>query len=273
MWQKNFFRIIEINPTELCNMKCVFCPRAYDYPNSNLHMSIDTVEALIDQLDGLPALHTLHFAGRGEPTLHKYCGEMMELFSKYQRDKRPNLKFDFVTNGKRLDQFKDCLKIANIKLNIYDESTMTPREAWSKYKSWGNIELFDRRTSNRWSGIHPLGYHNRGGYVNINMTRTADLDHERYGLLCEKPFYVLYVNWNGEYNLCCNDWNDIQVLGNIFDTPIEQFIFSDELKQYQQTVVRGRLLNPCASCNRPLKPKWVEEMGTEAIDEVVNSLK
>ena len=32
--------IVDFMLTELCNRTCVFCPRAVDYPNLNLHMNI-----------------------------------------------------------------------------------------------------------------------------------------------------------------------------------------------------------------------------------------
>ena len=43
---------IEINPTELCNRKCSFCPRHDSnlYPNRNLHIEINTIQNLNTQL-------------------------------------------------------------------------------------------------------------------------------------------------------------------------------------------------------------------------------
>jgi len=42
---------IELNLTELCNMTCTFCPRSADYPNLNLHMSLDTIDTIATQLN------------------------------------------------------------------------------------------------------------------------------------------------------------------------------------------------------------------------------
>ena len=37
---------IDLNPTELCNRKCIFCPRVDEdeYPNQALHISLETVK-------------------------------------------------------------------------------------------------------------------------------------------------------------------------------------------------------------------------------------
>ena len=60
---------ITINPTELCNRTCHFCPRSNPkvYPNQNLHISEDTIRkldkdvALIKQkLDILENNHLAH---------------------------------------------------------------------------------------------------------------------------------------------------------------------------------------------------------------------
>ena len=47
----NFIDVVEINPTELCNLQCSFCPRAHGYPNQNLHMSLDTAREIRNQLN------------------------------------------------------------------------------------------------------------------------------------------------------------------------------------------------------------------------------
>ena len=43
---------ITINPTELCNRTCHFCPRSDPkvYPNQNLHISEETVRRLSSEL-------------------------------------------------------------------------------------------------------------------------------------------------------------------------------------------------------------------------------
>ena len=52
---------VEINTTELCNRKCVFCPRfaAEVYPNRNLNMTVDTASKIATHLSdaGLTMLY------------------------------------------------------------------------------------------------------------------------------------------------------------------------------------------------------------------------
>ncbi len=39
--------------------------------------------------------------------------------------------------------------------------------------------------------------------------------------LCSAPFYNVFIGWNGQYYLCCNDWEKTLPLGSVFDMSIE----------------------------------------------------
>ena len=48
------FSWVDINPTELCNRTCAFCPRGVDYPNHDYHINdslIDKIATDLDELD------------------------------------------------------------------------------------------------------------------------------------------------------------------------------------------------------------------------------
>ena len=70
---KPLFSFIDINPTELCNRTCVFCPRhdSEVYPNQNLHMEIETAHKIRKELEELNWMGTINLCGNGEPLLHK----------------------------------------------------------------------------------------------------------------------------------------------------------------------------------------------------------
>jgi len=69
--------------------------------------------------------------------------------------------------------------------------------------------------------------------------------------MCHKPFEVVYINWNGDYNLCCDVWKDIEVLSNIFDEPIKDYTTKNKrLNEYRSTLIKGkRSMSPCNECN------------------------
>lgn len=228
-------------------------------------MSLDIVDLIIKQLDELPNINKIAFAGRGEPTLHKDFGLMAQRFIDYRNNHRPHLKLQIATNGNRVDKYQEQLrKFHDVRLSVYDESKLTVNETYEKYNSWGNVSFFDRR-SVILDDVEPNTYHNRAGSAPHPVTRTEGVFHPKYGMICEKPLNVLYVSWNGDYNLCCNDWEDIQVLGNIQTETLLQYVTSNKaLEKYQNNLLAGkRDHDPCSTCNRTVHPRWMSLYGKD----------
>ena len=65
--------VIEINLTELCNRKCIFCPRVDPevFPNRNLHMNLSLSEKISSNLRDINYKGRISFSGFGEPLLAK----------------------------------------------------------------------------------------------------------------------------------------------------------------------------------------------------------
>ena len=69
---QSMLKSVQINPTELCNRKCSFCPR-HDpniYKNQSKHISFETIEKLCNDLNNINFNNRIGFAGFGEPLLH-----------------------------------------------------------------------------------------------------------------------------------------------------------------------------------------------------------
>jgi molybdenum cofactor biosynthesis enzyme MoaA len=138
-------RNIELNLTELCNMKCGFCPRGSKhnpYPNQNLHMSLDTVELIVKQASEFREISEVHksfifvLAGRGEPTLHPEFDKIIDIIRDYK------FKIQLFTNGYRFDKFKSSIeKCFFVQYDLYSEndedflnSILKLKDLKSKYK-------------------------------------------------------------------------------------------------------------------------------------------
>ena len=75
-------QIVDINVTELCTRKCVFCPRhdSKIYPNRKLNMSKETYLKLANDLAEFNYSNQVVFAGFSEPLLHKEIFEIVNTF-------------------------------------------------------------------------------------------------------------------------------------------------------------------------------------------------
>lgn len=66
--------------------------------------------------------------------------------------------------------------------------------------------------------------------------------------VCERPFTKAYVRATGDVLLCCEDWNDRWVMGNVAVTPLAEIWASALYRARRRALLDGRLEAPCAGC-------------------------
>ena len=82
------FKKIYIEITNICNLKCAFCP---DTNRKKQYMSIENFEEIVRKIHNYTKLVCLHV--KGEPLLHNDLADMLKILEKY------NLKANITTNG------------------------------------------------------------------------------------------------------------------------------------------------------------------------------
>ena len=75
------------------------------------------------------------------------------------------------------------------------------------------------------------------------------------GHISERVFEKLFIDWNGDYKLCCEDWKDHITLGNIKNENIKQYVEENtRLSSFRKMLIQGRRdLAPCSSCSYKTK--------------------
>ncbi len=205
--------IIEINPTELCNRRCSFCPRSSTYPNQNLNLSIDDAFIIKQRLNEIDFNGRLHFTGQGEPTLNKKLFQIAKIFDYEKR---------IVTNGDFLsDEIFDVFDVVTI--SVYDKND------WHKYSKWKKAKL-------RKQWIPETIMNNCGGFF----------DNEPVQGPCHYPFYKAYIDWNLDIRLCCHDWKDKIVMGNLREERFDNIWYGEKYNEYR---INQRSKSPCINCN------------------------
>jgi MoaA/NifB/PqqE/SkfB family radical SAM enzyme len=283
----DFMWCVEMHLTELCNMKCSFCPRAHGYENENKHMSLETVKLVLDEMatfdfdrDGWNKninksmwlephdKFRLHLAGRGEPALHPQFKEILEMILHRKNTDMPHLWCKVSTNGSRIDKYYDLYKqLDAVNFSVYDECKISYHQAKIKYK---DIRVSDRRTKNVMEKPKEFRIlNNRAGSVpDLNINRSEYKGHVRWGKICHKPFNMIYVNWDGDYVLCCNDWRKTGHFTNIHNVPMLYFWNNDpDLNDYRNELLNGRRQNktPCSTCYKRPDVSFLMQL-QEALD-------
>ena len=236
---------LDLNVTELCNRTCEFCPRSdpNSYPNQNLHMSLDLVSKIANELIALNYKGGVNLCGYGEALLYP---DLCELVSRFKH----KIQVELVTNGDKLDPYLiGELYDAGLKLfcvSLYDGPEQVekftdlfncsgiPEKAWLLRERWfGEDENFG------------LMLTNRAGTINIGSD-PKDFKAKP----CLYLAYSIMIDWNGDFLLCCQDWNKKLRFGNLNDSNLFS-IWKDPLySKMRARLIKGdRSKPPCNVCN------------------------
>ena len=237
----NMLRSVQINPTELCNRTCSFCPR-HDkkiYKNQNKHISIETIKNLCIGLKELNFKNRIGFVGFGEPLL---CKTIIESI-KTVKDLIPDIEYlEVNTNGDKLT--KDIIRklfdvgCSHISISMYDSDKS---EYFLSLKKDIPIEMILRHHYN-----HNVNY-------NLNIVNRSDLLKGSKNIFnnnpCYLPFYKMLVDWNGDLLLCDNNWKKDIVFGNVNTDNLKDVWYGDKINKYRNILINNRNIKPCINCS------------------------
>jgi len=117
-------RIVELNVSNVCNLKCPFCPHSQNFNATRQFMDMNTVNVVANQLKTIGYDGYICVAGHGEPTLHPEILEILEILFP--------IKTVLVTNGTMFDNavWKRISELCQIKVSVHD---------------WKNVEQYRYR--------------------------------------------------------------------------------------------------------------------------------
>jgi len=239
---------VEINTTELCNRKCVFCPR-YDknvYPNRNLNMTVETAELIGKNLNINNYKGKISFSGFSENFINKKFVDIVAKLREYLPDSlfECNTNGDFVTENYVQRLYDAGLNL--LYINLYDgidqiekfDKIMKPFDK-EKYKYRAHYSQAD----------YGLNLNNRGGSITwLGMDEQSVEELE--GKPCHYPFYKMFVDWNGDVIFCSNDWQKEIKVGNMTKQTLEEVWLGEKLNIERRRLVKGdRSKSPCNKCS------------------------
>ena len=253
------FSFIELNINEICNRKCVFCPRADPsvYPNQNIHMDTDLARNIAEQLLSLNFTGIVNISGTGEPLLTKHIADIVKEFG----DR--GIHVEIVTNG---DMLVRKNKGRELITNLYKAGLR--QFVVSMYDGPEQIDIFNNLFAScnidkglyslrdRWydeSEDYGLLYTNRAG--NIGFEHLSDIAKQKLiqsgKSACFYTHYAMMIDWNGDALLCCQDmYNRTVKFGNVKDKHLIDIWKDAKLMEFRNKLKNGdRSLSPCNNCN------------------------
>jgi MoaA/NifB/PqqE/SkfB family radical SAM enzyme len=290
---------IQVEFVEGCNLACSFCgiqairDNGADGPN-DIHgkksgpyknLTIQTAEAICDQIREANWNPRIEFAMHGEPTMHPFFVEMVGLF----RKKLPKTSLMMTSNGggllKDTEETVNKLMDAGINVLFLD--------------NYERIKIVDK-IKERYNGPHPVYEYPSDRQANPHRRRRHDdhdivvgmdltlatngthaqvsnhagsafpLNYNQSGKRCAKPFRELSIRWDGSVAVCCNDWIGWYKCGNLHQTNLSDIWQGDAFHAARQKLYHGqRNFGPCNGCDNVTLRNGLlpDRMGRQSLPE------
>ena len=273
----NFPPYLQIEPTSICNYRCVFCFETDEtFTNKkNGHMgqmALDLFKKVIDQAEG--NIEFISLASRGEPLACPDIAKMLE----YTTGKFLNLKLN--TNASLLDE-KKCHAILSggVKTVVFSADAAT-EPLYSKLRVNGSLSKVLKNIEN-FKRIHETKYANnpiisRVSGVKFNNEQNFNSMEKIWGDLVDQVAFVnynswensynkppngivepcsdlwrrMFVWWDGKINPCDVDYKSHLSVGSFSRNSIQELWNSEKYNQLRETHLskKRQKKSPCSSC-------------------------
>ena len=200
---------IQIEPTSVCNFRCVMCYQAdktFSSKSNNFmgNMKVDLFKKSIDEIEG--NIEGVTFASRGEPTLNQNISEMI----KYADGKFLGLKIN--TNASMLNEklihelLSSDIQTIVFSIDAKDKETYEKIRVNGKFeKTLKNLELFNEIREKNYNREDKIV---RISGVKINDKQNIDEMKKKWGNIADIVAFTNYTPWESSYD---NEVNDIDI--------------------------------------------------------------
>lgn len=285
---------LDIEVTNHCNFNCSFCPTGTNVMKRKRgFMDSDVLDAICRDVKkyeikgvrlirwGEPMLHPdiiniikklknagalVHINTNGSLLTEEKMKELVEAeldsikFSFQGVDEvsynemRVNGKFsEIIDKVRRLKEFGGRIPYIQISTTVTDETEE-------------QIDQFRRKVENI-CDYYNIGY-TKLDHLNVDEMRISEAEKERirelkkretishtYRKICPDAFDKLSVNWNGDVTICCSDYDDYLLIGNILTQDLKEIFNSEKADAYRKIISKNEYekLPICNTCFEEMK--------------------
>lgn len=283
MWgymNKKRFLKIYIEITNVCNLKCSFCSIS---KRESKYMSCEEFEDVCKKIHGYTNLIALHV--KGEPLLNPNLDQILEICENYNL--KVNITTNATLIDKKIDVIlkSKAIRQINFSLHSAEQNGMDKEEYLKKvfkaateihektniiisYRLW-NLEVIEKNAINieilkmignyyNIKNIVELSQNNKYLECANNIFLNQDIEFEwpdierekisEYGK-CYGLRNQIAILANGDVVPCCLDSEACILLGNIFETSLEDILDSEKSQNIIKGFQNGKLVEKlCQRC-------------------------
>ncbi len=275
--------IVQIESTNICNAKCVFCPRDEMHRKQGV-MSRELFRKIVDECAALGITH-VRMHNYGEAFLDRYLVEKV----RYAKEKGIR-EVGMISNGSLITEkvaramIEAGLDAINISIDAGGREVFDATRIGLNYdKVIANVERVVRirgelgrkhpklilsfvRQNNsadeqafieHWrkvaDKIHITELHNWAGTLN----RESDVNYP-----CYRPWLTFTVLWDGRVSLCCADFDGRTILGDLNSQTIAEVWNGEAYRRVRREHLESGGPDVCRACDLPRKdsPLWITKL-------------
>ncbi|MBF0118025.1 MAG: radical SAM protein [Desulfobacterales bacterium] len=260
---------IDIESTNVCNMKCTMCPHSLsDFEMMKGYFDFHLFKKIMAECREFN-LCSLKLNIRGEPLLHRRLTDMVAIAKE-----NGIIEVMFNTNGllltpeKTRELFEAGLDYLIVSIDGATATTYNKiRQGGNFHQLVENLEYFIRYRKEK-KLLKPLlrlqfvemeeNSHEVKKYLTMWQGKVDVMTVNRYSnrgcgekqvfnmqpigrTNCPHPWRRLSIFWNGNSQMCCGDWRNLCVLGNVGTTSIYDIWHSEKLNEYRRILIDSRL--------------------------------
>jgi MoaA/NifB/PqqE/SkfB family radical SAM enzyme len=275
--------IVQIESTNICNAKCVFCPRDEMHRRQGI-MTVELFRKIVDECADLGITH-IRMHNYGEAFIDR------KLVEKVRYAKQKGIReVGMISNGSLITEpvargmIDAGLDAINISVDASGKAVFESTRIGLKYdKVIANIERLVRlrgesgkrrpklilsfvRQNNsadeqafieHWRSIadkiHVTDLHNWAGTLN----RESDVNFP-----CYRPWLTFTVLWDGRVSLCCADFDGRTILGDLNTHSIADVWNAEPYRNARRQHLESGGPDICRACDLPRKdsPLWITRL-------------
>jgi radical SAM protein with 4Fe4S-binding SPASM domain len=260
-------RFLQLETGTACNYKCLYCPVAY-FPRKGRFLPLELVDRVIGELEGFPRLEKIYLNGYDEPTLNPQLAPIVgklahlpvriTLFTN-ATNLTSDLAEKIAQTGARIE-FDIHLSAVNRsdfehihQSKLFDKVISNLRYFAENFRHLHRINVcismqaLDTATDDRI-------YEELKDYFRQTPLITFRWKpNDRSGILCDTPYAQaqnhnvlrgcslenrtqdwIHINATGNVILCCQDYFESHVIGNIEESTLTEILASDQRRKYHR---------------------------------------
>jgi radical SAM protein with 4Fe4S-binding SPASM domain len=233
------FRSVELEINSMCNRRCSYCPNVSTQRPAG-YMTDSLFEKIVGDLAEMDFDGNVSFHFYGEPMLDKRLPGFVEYTVRHLPRCKPLIysNGDFLTIG----LFREYIKWGRTVFCITQhDNRMTP-----------NLEVIlseasaEERRHITVRFANDIQMMNRGGLI-----KTMKAPIEPLEVPCDAPLATMVITMNGNVVLCCNDYFETEVIGNVATHSLREVWCSEPFERFRSALSKGdrTASKLCVSCD------------------------